>query len=117
MNRRSFLKTAIIATGAVVVNPIKFFGAMPTKEELKGERFYRVVFGPQQSMYDTEDVVISLNGNTLIIERNVKVIIPSAYKEIADHCVTHDNSKFYSYTLLGEATKKEYLAQLSAGIV
>ena len=76
MNRRSFLKTAIIATGAVVVNPIGFFS----------DAFKYIHFNPKHEYGNAFYVTDTLNGlNTKkfidrFIEAQINDTIPLKYR-------------------------------------
>jgi hypothetical protein len=92
------------------------------------EKFWRVRFQSKASPNDPEDVMLSVNGETLIIAREKEVIIPDRYRECADHATyPHFRQlpnqprkivgriKKYPYDILGEATEAEYLQAKATG--
>jgi len=95
----------------------------------KPEKYYRVRFSHKQNPYDEEDVILTVNGETLVMQRGVDTIIPGRFKECADHATyphfTQNRPNeprkqvgsimVYPYSLLGEATEAEYLRMLREG--
>ena len=94
----------------------------------QAEKFWRVRFQSKASPNDPEDVMLSVNGETLIIAREKEVIIPDRYRECADHATyPHFRQlpnqprkivgriKKYPYDILGEATEAEYLQAKATG--
>lgn len=92
------------------------------------EKYYRVVFSHKQNPNDQDDVTLTVNGETLVMQRGVEVIIPGRFKECADHATYPQFTQkpnearkmvgtvmVFPYSLLGEATKSEYFKQLSEG--
>ena len=90
--------------------------------------FRRVVFHPRSNTSDPEDVVLSVNGNALVIKRGVETILPEPYLEAAEHTkirtfrqVGRDMRKEvvelspYPYQDLGAASREEYMAMLRKG--
>ncbi len=103
------------------------FIILPKAVKVEG-KYYRVTFGHKTSPTDDEDVTLTVNGETLVIKRGAPVIIPERFKECADHAqypqftqrpneprkiVGYINT--FPYSGSGEASKKEYLVQLSEG--
>lgn len=92
------------------------------------EKFYRVMFLDKSSPNDTDDVELSVNAETLVIQRGVEVIIPERFKVCADNA-TYQHFKqvpgkprklrgtirVYPYQLLGLATNQEFMAMKRAG--
>ncbi len=92
------------------------------------EKYFKVTFQARASENDPEDVSLSVNGETLVIQRETEVIIPGRFKECADHALIlkfkqlpDQPRKFSSpirtfpYSLIGEATEAEYIKQKTAG--
>jgi len=92
------------------------------------KRFYIVKFSAKSSPNDTDDVILSVNGETLIAQRAREVIIPARFRECADHATYPQTRqlpgqnrkivaqiKTYPYELIGEATEKDYLSGKEKG--
>lgn len=90
--------------------------------------YWEVLFSPQGSKDDPEDVTLTWNGQCLQIKRNERVVLPGYYLEIADNATypkyiqTPEQSRkivayvqFFPYTVMREATEEEYLAQKREG--
>jgi hypothetical protein len=88
------------------------------------EKYYRVVFSAKSSPTQPDDVELSVNGETLLMQRDKEIIIPGRYKEVADHAEqisfkqlpgidrkVQGKIKTFPYTMMGEATREEYLSQ------
>lgn len=115
---------------AMVKKGIKSYSVIPIDDGYAGrvEKFWRVRFQAKASPNDPQDVMLSVNGETLIIAREKEVIIPDRYRECADHATFPQfrqlpnqprkiigRIKVFSYDLLGEASEAEYMAQKAAG--
>jgi len=98
------------------------------KPEVPKEKYYRVQFNEKATPWDTDDVILAVNGEILQIQRGVKVIIPERFKVCADHATyPHFTQmpnaprkevgqiKTYPYSEFGEVTELEYKKMLSAG--
>ena len=85
------------------------------------EKYWHVMFSDKTSPNDTDDVELSVNGETLVIQRGVKVIIPDRFKVCADNATYQQFTqvpgkprklrgtiKVYPYQLMGEASQKEF---------
>jgi len=101
---------------------------VPRPKRDKTEKYYRVTFNHKSSPNDEDDVTLIVNGETLVIQRGVEVIIPERYKECADHATypvfrqrPNESRKqvgtvmVFPYSLMGEAAEQEYLKQLREG--
>jgi len=103
-----------------------------TKKSDTGSRpepkYYRVLFLDKSSPNDTDDVELSVNAETLVIQRNVEVIIPERFKVCADNATYQQfkqipgkprklrgTIRVYPYQPLGEATEAEFLAMKRKG--
>jgi hypothetical protein len=96
------------------------------KVEVEG--FWEVIFAPRGSKEDPLDVTLNWEGQCLQMQRNVPVILPGHYLEVADNATypvyiqTPEQSRkitghvqFFPYTVLREATYEEYLAMKREG--
>lgn len=92
------------------------------------EEFFWVRFSAKSSPNETEDVDLTVNGEKLIIAREVNVIVPKRYLICADNATypmyrirpgetrkTTHHVKLYPYTKIKRATKKEYDAMKAEG--
>jgi hypothetical protein len=92
------------------------------------ERYFKVRFQAKSNVNDTEDVMLAVNGETLVIRRESEVIVPERFLLCADNAVYQHfrqlpgkprkvvgQIKMYPYDKLGEASEKEYLKQKSDG--
>jgi len=98
------------------------------KRDVSAEKYYRVMFNHKSNPNDEDDVTLIVNGETLVLQRGVKVIIPGRYKECADHATypvfrqrPNEARKqigtvmVFPYSLIEEATEQEYLKLLQEG--
>jgi deoxyribodipyrimidine photolyase len=98
------------------------------KVEVDAGKYYKVVFSHKQNPSDQDDVTLTVNGETLLMQRGVPVIIPGRFKECADHATYPQFTQkpnearkqvgtvmIFPYSLMGEATEKEYQKQLADG--
>ena len=94
-----------------------------SKPEAAKEKFHLVRFHVKRDANDTDDVVLSVQGNPLQIERDKEVIIPERYRVCADNArypvyrqMPNEPRKIvgevlvYPYSWVREATEAEYLA-------
>jgi len=90
-------------------------------EKQEFEKYFKVLFSEKTSTNDTDDVELSVNGEILVIQRGVEVIIPGRFKICADNATYQQFTqvpgkprklrgtiKVYPYQLIGEADKKEF---------
>lgn len=98
------------------------------KEQHAESDYYRVRFTEKSNPADDDDVTLAVNGETLILQRGVEVIIPARYKECADHG-TYPVFKqlpnkprkivaklqYFPYQYLGPATEEDYLRMKRQG--
>jgi len=107
----------------------------PKKSDTDGDvlvkapnKYYRVMFLDKSSPNDTDDVELSVNAETLVIQRSIEVIIPERFKVCADNATYQQfkqvpgkprklrgTIKVYPYQLLGEATEAEFIAMKRKG--
>lgn len=86
------------------------------------EKYYRVMFSDKSSPNDTDDVELSVNGETLVIRRGLEVIIPERFKVCADNATYPHHTqipgkprklrghiRLYPYQLIGEATEAQFI--------
>lgn len=90
--------------------------------------YYWVRFQAKSSKEETDDVQLSVNGETLIFRREDEVVVPQRFLECADHA-THDQFrqlpgkprkvvakiKTYPYERLRPATEAEFKEILKSG--
>lgn len=102
--------------------------ALKPKPEKAADTYFQVRFQAKAQPNDTEDVQLMVNGETLIIAREKKVVVPGRFLECADHAVyNHYRSepghahkivariKTYPYERIREATEAEYLKAKTEG--
>jgi len=90
--------------------------------------FWWVTFAAKDNPNAADQVMLGINGNILVMKRNVPVIVPSNYLQVADHAVAKQyrqlpgeerrvvgEIKTFPYTKIKPATKKEYLAMKKKG--
>jgi len=97
-------------------------------EQAKALTFWLVKFAGKQDPNDFDDVSLSVGGETLVIRRERKVVIPYPYLVAAENArypqisqkpgkprktVAHVTR--YPREVYGQATKEEYLAQKMSG--
>jgi len=86
------------------------------------EKFWKLQFAPKGSPNDTEDVVLSVNGDVLVMQREVEVVLPDRYRVCADNArvVQYQQRpgeqrkivgsvRTYPYMVSGEASEEEYV--------
>jgi len=96
--------------------------------ETYGEKYFEVVFHARSSPNDTESVQLAVNGETLIMQREMPVIVPQRFLECADHAVrpvfrqlpnkprkVTGSVKTYPYEKKRPATREEYENQKREG--
>jgi hypothetical protein len=82
--------------------------------------YKRVKFHTKSDKHQPNDVILSLNGLTLLIQRDREIVLPDYFLRVADEA-TYDQFKpgsgsrqiiakvrLYPYDILGPATKEEY---------
>lgn len=92
------------------------------------EKYYKVRFNQKSDPNQEDDVTLIVNGEVLLMQRGVDVIIPGRFKECADHATYPQfrqkpneprkvvaNIQVFPYALSGEATEEEYKKQLASG--
>tara|TARA_R100000655_G_scaffold109485_1_gene164123 strand:- start:33 stop:554 length:522 start_codon:yes stop_codon:yes gene_type:complete len=88
-------------------------------------KFWWVKFAPKSNPNQENQVTLGVNGEMLVMQRNVEVIIPSSYLEVCDHAVVAQyrqmpgeprrkigEVKTFPYQLLRPGTQKEFRAKL-----
>lgn len=106
-------------------DPEQYKPKAPKKEP---EKYYRVRFNGKARPDDYDDVILSVNGETLVIQREKEVIVPGRFKECADHAMYQvfrqrpgedrkvaGTVSVFPYSLLGEASEKDWLEFKTAG--
>lgn len=93
-----------------------------------GKRYFRCVFQERSDSSQTQDVPLSVNGETLVVKRGEETILPEAFYEVAKNAVII-GKKFdpatrsikdvkitkYLVSKVGEATEEEYLQMKKDG--
>lgn len=92
------------------------------------EKYYRVRFHEKSNEQQQDNVELSVNGDTLVIQRGVEVVIPGRFRECADNAVypqfrqmpgkvrkTIGSVRIFPYDFIREATKEEYLSMRQTG--
>ena len=103
-------------------------GVIEGSFEILAEGYWEVIFAPQKDPNDTLDVRLTWEGQCLRIQRQVPVVLPGFYLEIADnamraHYIQNPEQgrkiaswiQEYPYTTTRPATMEEYLAQKKVG--
>ena len=98
------------------------------KKPAKAKTVYkRVKFHNKSTPNQPNDVILSVNGDTLQLQRNVEVVLPQYFLEAADHATypqfqTGSGSRkqvaevrLYPYDYIGEGTEEEYKKMLGDG--
>jgi len=113
-----------VQASAEVKKPVK----KPASKKGGKERFFRVKFADKRSPNDSDDVVLSVNGEVRHIQRGKEVVLPERYLICADNAsfpqftqmpgearkiVGH--IKVFPYDRIGEATEKDYREMLREG--
>jgi len=96
--------------------------------KIKPEKYYRVRFHAKSHVNDPDDVMLSVNGEVLIMRREKPVIIPARFKECADHAVYPQfrqvpgkqrkmvaQVRIYNYDTLSDATEEDFKNQIIEG--
>lgn len=104
------------------------FAIQRRAQEIKPEKYWRVKFANRQNAWEDEDVILAVNGDVLVIPRDVETIIPDRYRECADHTTRPKFTQLpgqarkqvgeiqtYPYTVLGESSEADYRKLLKEG--
>jgi hypothetical protein len=100
----------------------------PEKKEVSAEKFFRVRFHAKSHSTQQDNVELSVNGETLLIEREKVIVIPERFIECANHA-TYPQFKqlpnaprkivgrvmIFPFDILGEGTKMDFLKQKTSG--
>ncbi|MFA5107765.1 MAG: hypothetical protein WC497_05590 [Patescibacteria group bacterium] len=102
-------------------------GAKEVAEKPK-EKYYRMKFHAKSSPNDQDDVVLSVNGESVVIERQKEVVLPERYKVCAENArspqfrqMPNQTRKIvgevitFPFDLLGEGTEEQYLEMKRSG--
>lgn len=92
------------------------------------EKYWKVMFSDKGSTNDPDDVQLSVNGETLVIQRSTEVVIPDRFKVAADNATypqfkqvpgkprkLRGTIKIFPYQLMGEASAKDFLKMKKLG--
>lgn len=97
--------------------------------DLLVEGYWEVEFAPTQNDQDKKNVELTWEGQCLVMQRQIPVVLPGFYIEVADNSIREtftqtDKSggrkkvgviQAYPYTVRREATREEYLTQKRSG--
>lgn len=96
--------------------------------KIQKEKYYRMKFHAKSSPNDEDNVVLSVNGETVLIERQKEVVLPERYKVCAENArspqfrqMPNQTRKIvgevitFPFDLLGEGTEAEYLDMKRTG--
>lgn len=122
--KRPYSKTVAPATNSAMATAA---GPVATKTK-PGKRYFRCVFQERSDSSQTQDVPLSVNGETLVVKRGEETILPEAFYEVAKNAVII-GKKFdpatrsikdvkitkYLVSKIGEATEEEYLQMKKDG--
>lgn len=100
----------------------------PGKRGGGAETFHWVRFHNKSNPMDPDEVVLGVNGEVLVIQRNQRVPVPKRFLEVADHAryrhFTQEPGKDrkmdreihkYPYDILGTATRGDFLGWKQKG--
>ena len=73
---------------AIVSQGVKPVEEKPVAEQPPKEKFFVVKFSAKSNPNDQEMVILAVNGETLVIQRECEVTIPARYCECARHAIT-----------------------------
>jgi len=92
------------------------------------EKFYRMKFHAKSSPNDQDDVILSVNGESVVIERSKEVVLPERYRVCAENARSPQFRQMptqqhkivgevitFPFDVLGEGTEAEYLDMKRAG--
>lgn len=109
-------------------NAFAIYGDGQKAPVIPKEKYFRVLFQARATENDLEDVQLTVNGETLLMQREKEVIIPARFRECADHALIVKFKQLpdqprklmapirtFPYSLIGEATEEEYLTQKAEG--
>lgn len=96
--------------------------------EVPKEKYYRMRFHAKSHPNDEDNVILSVNGETIVVERQKEVVLPERYKVCADNArspqfrqLPNQTRKIvgevmtFPFDLLGEGTEAEYMKMKSEG--
>ena len=125
---------ATSATPASTADPIPTLVVSDTPE-VEPEKYWLLKFNDRFSKNETQDVPLSVNGETLVFHRGKEVVVPGRFRECADNTrhpiYEHWNNSLvdeaqsgrknigtqttYPYTVIREATEEEFRAMKAIG--
>ncbi len=113
-------------TEATEEKPVQSIAGEPAKQD-PVRRFKRVKFHSKSDKNQPNDVVLSVNGHTLLLKRDMPVVLPEPFLIAADNATYNQYQtgsgsrkviakvRRYPYDMLGDATEEEYQQMLSDG--
>jgi hypothetical protein len=98
------------------------------KIEKPKEKYYRMRFHAKSNPNDEDDVKLSVNGETVVIERQKDVVLPERYKVCAENARSPQFRQLpnqprklvgeiitFPFDMIGEGTEDEYLDMKRSG--
>jgi len=115
--------------------PVAVTEEKPAAPVVEKEKYWVLKFNDRASKNETEDVPLSVNGETIVLHRGKEVIVPGRFRECADHTrqplwehwndslLNEENSgrkrtgtkTTYPYTVIRETTEEEFRAMKAVG--
>lgn len=104
----------------VIQPPVAKRGAEKTE-------YRRIKFHSKSDKNQTDDIILSLNGETLLIQRDKEIVLPESFLRVADEATYNQYKagtgsrkvasrvRLYPYDMIGNATEKEFFAQRADG--
>lgn len=120
--------------GYALLKTIKTPGELKAEEDLKAllasggkaaddgsSEFVKVIFDAKTDVQEPDDVMLSLNGHPLVMQREVELVVPRAYLEVADQTLrqkfrqlpgqtrkTVAHVKTFTYRVTGSASREDF---------
>ncbi len=111
-----------------IIDPTEVKGGYDDDGEILPEKYFWVRFDPKSHANDQERVMLGVNGEILTIDREVNVILPGRFIEVAEHSVvqkfkqepgkerkTLGETRTWPFRITGTATEEEYLRMKAIG--
>ena len=100
----------------------------PVKRDEEPLVYKRVKFYPKTDKNQPDNVTLSLNGVTLLIQRDKEIVLSNAFLALADHATyaqfRHSQGegrkevariRLYPYQVVSDATEKEFMEMRATG--
>lgn len=92
------------------------------------EKYFRMKFAAKSNPNDQDDVILSVNGESVVIERQKEVVLPERYKVCAENArspqfrqMPNQTRKIvgeivtFPFEVIGEGTEAEYMDMKRTG--